>query len=318
MIELAKAYKVLDKMYFPNIEHQMRIIKMEDLALVILNYNSYNDCTVCIDQLLSFEEKFHIILVDNSSTDESYEKLKNKYSDVKGVDLIKTNSNGGYSAGNNFGIKYAIKKYGVKTVGIMNPDVVIPDAEVFKVMLNELYMDDSFAIIGGSAIDIDGRYNINGSSWDIPTLKKLILNHSLISNRKMSPRALPMIAPKLARVDCVIGCFFLAKVSHMKAMDFFDENVFLYNEENILGIKCKKLGYKEVLALDQFYYHNHKKRSGNIAFKQKVLATKNSYESRKYLCRTYYSKSALPFLWIIEMVNRIYLAGCYMKSKILK
>lgn len=289
---------------------------METLALIILNYNSFEDCVVCVDRLLSFNEKFHIILVDNKSTDGSYDKLKEKYSILDQVDIIQTNTNAGYSSGNNYGINYAMKKYAIKTVGIINPDVLIPEIEVLQVMLDKLYLDDSFAIIGGLAIDIEGNYNPNSSSWEIPSLKNVVLDHFLINRTKKRSRKISIIAPKLACVECVVGCFFLAKTSHLGEMGFFDENVFLYNEENILGIKCKRMNYKEVLALDQFYYHNHRHVEKITTFTQKILSTKNSYESRKYLCKTYYSKIGLPFLWMIEMLNRMYLSGCYLKNKL--
>ena len=35
---------------------------MDKLALIILNYNSFNDCIICIDQLLSFKQNFTLLL----------------------------------------------------------------------------------------------------------------------------------------------------------------------------------------------------------------------------------------------------------------
>lgn len=289
---------------------------MKNLALIILNYRSYEDTVSCVDQLLSFNKDFHIIVVDNKSPDDSYEKLVCKYSDNNSIDLILAEENKGYSAGNNLGMKYAIEKYGVDTVGILNPDVIIPEVEVLNVMLERLYSDDSFAVIGGSTITVGEQYNPNTSAWDIPTVKELFKGHSL-KKKRASVRIRTLAAPKLAQVDCVVGCFFLAKVKCMQEVGFFDENVFLYNEENILGIKLKRKGYKEVLALDQFYYHNHRKHDNSkINFKQKIKSTHNSYLSRKYLCKTYYNSQGLFRLRMAELYNKIYLALAYIKFKI--
>ena len=290
---------------------------MDKLALIILNYNSFNDCIICIDQLLSFKQKFHIIIVDNASSDDSYNKLKKRYMNTKFVDIIQTGFNRGYSAGNNYGIKYAMRKYEIDTVGILNPDVFIPNAELLEVLLTKLYMDTNFAVIGGLAIDIDGNYNPSNSAWDIPSQKNVILDHLIFSKRCTRETKMHIISSKLVQVECVAGCFFLAKVLLLQKMDFFDENVFLYNEENILGIKCKRYGYKEVVAIDQFYYHNHRHvNNKTVTFKGKFFSTRNGYLSRKYLCSTYYSKKMLPFLWMTEMLNRIYLVGCYLKNKL--
>lgn len=292
---------------------------MNDLAVIVLNYKSYNDSERCLKQLLSFQGCFHIILVDNQSPDDSFKRLKECFKENFIVDFIQTERNGGYSAGNNFGIKYAIEKYQVNTIAILNPDVFIPKYEVLKVMKEKLYTDDSYAIIGGSVIDAGNQYVPILSAWDIPSKMKLVFNHSLFRNRKRDVPTMKIIGEKLAQVECVAGCFFMAKVSHLQKLGFLDENVFLYNEENILGIKCKEAGLKEVLALDQFYYHIHKRNEKqNITFKQKMQTTKNAYISRCYLCKKYYRSKGLFLLGIVEFFNKVYLFLSYIKKKVIR
>lgn len=127
-----------------------------------------------------------------------------------------------------------------------------------------------------------------------------------------------MIGEGLARVECVAGCFFLAKVSCLDAVGFLDENVFLYNEENILGIRCRQNGFMEVLATDLFYRHNHAKIRRDLSFREKIRATHFSYQSRKYLCKTYYRSKGLLMIWLVERLNKIWLAFAYIKHNILK
>lgn len=289
---------------------------MNNLALIILNYCSYNDTLKCVDQLLSFNSDIHIIIVDNKSPDDSGKKLVKQYNDKININVLLIQENSGYSAGNNLGIKYAMKKFAVDTVGILNPDVIIPHIDVLNNMMTKLHSDDSYAVIGGSTI-IDGyNYNPNISAWDIPSIKELYLGHSL-KKRIEQVKVRKLIAPNLAQVDCVVGCFFLAKVKCLQEVGFLDENVFLYNEENILGIKLKQKGYKEILALDQFYYHNHHKiDNSKITFKQKINATKNSYNSRKYMCKTYYQSRGLFRLKLVELYNKFYLFCAYLKYKL--
>lgn len=61
---------------------------------------------------MNYEEICKIIVVDNCSNDNSFEKL----SLIKNYkfDLIKTDKNEGYAYRNNFGIKYAKEKYNLK------------------------------------------------------------------------------------------------------------------------------------------------------------------------------------------------------------
>ena len=291
---------------------------MNNVGLVVLNYNSFEDTIYCVKKLASFDKGYHIIVVDNHSTDESVIKIETELSNIKNVDIIYSEINNGYSAGNNYGMKYAIKQYDVDVVGILNPDVIIPNENVIDKICEALFSDEQYAIAGGVAINAKGEYNINFSCWDIPTRRDLVWNHLIINNRMAKNRILTTVNNNIALTECVAGCFFLAKTSAMEKMRFLDENVFLYNEENLLGIKCKKAGYKEIVVLDQFYIHNHKHKKGEkIPFKKKIMITHNGYVSRKYLCETYYGKGILPALWCVELLNKIFLALCYFKNVLL-
>ncbi len=291
---------------------------LEDLSLIILNYNSYEDTEFCADRLLSFQSDMHIVIVDNMSPDGSYNRLLDKYQEEPQVDILQTNRNGGYSYGNNFGIRYAIEKYKSNYVGVLNPDVIINCVDVIYSMVKALDHIDKLAIVGASVVNADGIYNPNFSGWNIPTVKHLILDHFLLNTRKLRSRNMKMLACNVGQVDCVAGCFFIANSRILSELGFLDENVFLYNEENILGIKCKRNGYFEGIVLDQFYIHNHRHNKSNISFKKKVSVTNEGYQSRKYLCETYYSKRYVPFLFLIEVLNKIYLSMAYLKSVICK
>lgn len=292
---------------------------MINIGLIILNYNSAYNTINCVKQLLSFNESYHILVVDNCSTDDSFSILCKEFERVDFVDVIKNKTNSGYSAGNNFGIKYAIEKYGIEIVGILNPDVIIPKADVIKGITDALLSDDSFAIGSGIALNANHEYNINNSCWKIPTNSQLVLNHFLGKKRNKYTQCLKTIKNEIALTECVAGCFFLAKVSAMEKIGFFDDNVFLYNEENILGIKCKQQGFKEIIVLNQIYIHNHEfHKNEKVKFKKKMSMTKNSFESRKYLCKKYYNKLLLILLYIIEFLNRVYLFLAYIKNRFKK
>ena len=288
---------------------------MNKAGLILLNYNQADETINCVKQLLSFELNIKIIVVDNKSPDGSYKKLSDDLQDIENVDLIQNSYNGGYGAGNNLGIKYAIKKYDIETIGIINPDVFLPRKEILTDLIYELYSEDKFSVIGASAIDGSGNYNSNYSSWNLPTNKELIWNQCIFNKRYKKQQEYRMINDRLAEVDCVAGCFFLIKTERFKEVGFFDENVFMYNEENILGIKLKKAGYQEVLALNHFYYHNHRPRKeerSGLLYKIKKGGT--SFRSRCYLCKNFYSEKLLPALYVIEIVNIAYAAIQYIKK----
>ena len=84
------------------------------------------DTIECIDSLCKSEvdATLEIIVVDNASKDDETLIIKDKYPNTI---TIKSNVNGGFSAGNNIGIKYALEN-GADYIMLLNNDTVIaPD-----------------------------------------------------------------------------------------------------------------------------------------------------------------------------------------------
>jgi GT2 family glycosyltransferase len=281
---------------------------MEKIGLVVLNYNSSDDTITCVNRLLSFNKGYHIIIVDNNSADDSVAKINEAFDAVTNVDIICNKKNTGYSAGNNLGMKYAVSHYNVDIVGILNPDIIISNGDVIDEIAKVLLSDNKFAVAGGVLITPKNEYNISDSCWNIPTAKEIVFNHFMFNKRRQKSLRLKMCTDNAALTECIAGCFFLAKASVMEEMGYLDENVFLYNEENILGIKCKKYGYKEVIVLDQFYIHNHIwKSEKHKPLKARLAVSKLGYKSRKYLCQTYYDGKLLPLLSLLQFANTMVL-----------
>ncbi|MGZ1160603.1 glycosyltransferase, partial [Lactobacillus delbrueckii subsp. bulgaricus] len=73
---------------------------MYNISIIVLNYNSTEDTIFCVNKINSFDGDYHIIVVDNCSTDNSFDIIKRHFKEDHNVDVIKTDSNGGYSSGN--------------------------------------------------------------------------------------------------------------------------------------------------------------------------------------------------------------------------
>lgn len=97
------------------------------ISIILVNYCGKKDSIEAIKSLKNQDillTKYKIILVDNCSVDNSYNELKNIYNDDELVDIIKSDKNGGFAYGNNFGIKYALKKYNSEYFLLINNDTV--------------------------------------------------------------------------------------------------------------------------------------------------------------------------------------------------
>ncbi|MGN8741601.1 glycosyltransferase family 2 protein [Collinsella sp. LCP19S3_C6] len=272
-----------------------------DLAIVVLVYNSAGDARACVDRLVSFDRDWHVVVVDNCSPDGSFEVLSRAYTGIPNVDVIQTGENRGYSAGNNFGIRYAMRVYGVDTVSIMNPDVLMPNASVLDCLLRLLWLYDDCLVVGGQPVNHLEGDEACPSSWSLPTGREVVLNHCLL-HRSVRCDAIK-VTYGVSQVDCIVGCFFVAKAQQLAGLGLLDENVFLYNEENILGMRCRRAGWKLLVDKGQVYYHNHRSAAHKKTLLQRIATSRDGYCSRRYLVATFYS-TALRFpLWCMEALN---------------
>lgn len=81
-----------------------------NLSIIVLNYNNKQVITRCVDTLLMYNEryKYEIIIVDNQSSDGSYELLEKKYNNK--IKLVRNKKNG-CSSGRNLGVEISTKEY---------------------------------------------------------------------------------------------------------------------------------------------------------------------------------------------------------------
>lgn len=98
---------------------------MNKTIAIVVNYNNYKDSKDVIQDLKKQKEMLYkIILVDNCSKDDSYFLLKKEFEFDKDTVILKSDKNGGFSYGNNFGIKYAFENFNFDFFLIINNDTV--------------------------------------------------------------------------------------------------------------------------------------------------------------------------------------------------
>ena len=141
------------------------------IAVVVLNYNNYDDTRECLDGIIG-HDWMDIVVVDNASTDGSGLQLCRRYeSDIY---YIQAEENAGYAAGNNLGIKFAIKQLAADYVCILNNDT-LPSPDLFLKLARRLDECPSCAFVGPVLLE-DGLENviqsagadINLSKGDVP------------------------------------------------------------------------------------------------------------------------------------------------------
>lgn len=218
-------------------------------AIIILNYNDYATTEKLIEKIKGYDKIDKIIIVDNASTDNSYQQLENKYKVNKKIDILESDKNLGYSGGNNLGIKYAIEKYNIDYFFVANPDIMFEE-NIIDEIENVLKENDDIGIV---APKVSNGYN----SWRLPTYSKTITSMFLFLNKKFGNEVYKTQTQAINYVDVVAGSLFVMKTDVYKEIDGFDDETFLYYEENIIGYKLKNINKKSAILGNIYYDHNH-------------------------------------------------------------
>lgn len=256
------------------------------IALIVLNYNDYVTTSKYINFIKHYSLIDNVIVVDNCSTDNSYEKLK-IYESEK-IDVIKSDKNGGYAYGNNFGIRYAKEKYNPDYLIISNPDVFFEEG-IIKVMKDFIKRNTDINIGIISPTVINNQNCKIPAAWKKPGYWDNIFSMFIILSKFMDKKTNyneNHFIGEFSLVDVIPGSFFMIKSDIFYKIDLFDENTFLYGEENILAYKLNERGYKNLILNNIFYNHEH---SASIDKSFNTLVSKYNilYESLKYYNKEY-------------------------------
>ena len=280
------------------------------LTCVILNYND-SDTTISLHhKIKDYHVLDKIVIVDGASTDDSYEKLAAILNE-KTV-LLSADRNGGYGYGNNIGIRYS-SSLGAKYVLIANPDVEFSEHAIIA-CLNMIKKNENSVAV---APRIQGRQPAFSFA---PPLKDT-LSSSIILNKFFSPRYYPprfFLDKNFCEVFALPGSLVMFDIDKFMNCGLYDEEVFLYNEEVIIGKKFKEYGYKSILCLNESYQHFHSVSVGK-AYKTSLKPKKFELASHALYLRKYCNAGKLP-LALLSLIKPLTYLECliwpWLKSKI--
>lgn len=223
-------------------------------GFLIINYNDVESTKTLIDNIKNYSVIDEIVVVDNKSTDDSFKELKKLK--LKNLKVICSKENKGYSSAINLGCKELIKDLETCNIFVSNADIIIDKEEDLKKLLNTISKKD----IGVVAPTILERGNLNRGWKNISPLMESMLNlpyiHRLIRKKYVLYKE-EYYKGNTSKVDIVSGCFFLMNSETLEEIDYLDENVFLYYEENILASKIHKINKQIIVDNKVTVIHNH-------------------------------------------------------------
>lgn len=191
-------------------------------------------------RILSDQDPVAVVIVENGEqrADRAYlDSFANEIEDVR----VLFCSNRGYAHGNNLGLNYLMSEYGCQWAVVLNPDVSIPQGVKLSLWI-QAAGEDGVAVSGPQILDDRGRVT--------PPLAVL------------SPWNAVIPSPNTPRVPihATTGCALAIHLQAFFSCGGFDEELFLYREEQALGHTLERYGLKWGYHPDFTIVHHHQRK----------------------------------------------------------
>ena len=225
---------------------------MTDLGIVILNWNTRDLLRRCLETVYASEGDFgfQVVVVDNASTDASPEMVRQQFPQAQ---LIVSPANGGYSYGNNLGLRalgFCGEESGPRYALLLNPDTEVPPTAL-REMIAFMDAHPHIGAAGPKLVLLDGSLDkACRRSFPTPTislyhfsgLAKLFPGSPRFARYNMT--YLPV--DQEAEVDSVVGAYMQVRREAIEAVGLLDEAFFMYGEDLDWAYRIKDAGWSVV------------------------------------------------------------------------
>ena len=192
-------------------------LNLNNITFIIVSFKSEDIIHNCLKSLPSESKK---IVIENSKNINLLKEIELKYDNIEVV----LNENLGMGASNNIGITMSKTDF----VYVLNPDTIFKEDTFDKLVLSLKQIND-FAII--SPVCSDNKFP----------------NYKIFNNKKFFNN-------KIIEVDTIDGFSMLINKIKFKK-NFFDENIFLYLENDDICLRAKKDNEKLFIIKDALIDH---------------------------------------------------------------
>lgn len=252
------------------------------MDVIILNWNLPEDTLQCVASVLKSDySNYHVIVVDNGSTDDSRERFAAELPPE--VEVLPLPTNLGFGGGNNAAIQASRADY---TLLLNDDTLVAPDmiSELVAVMGS----DPDIGVAGPMIYYADTPESL----WfaGIRFWKKLYILQ----------RGLHLRGPlqRVEYVDFVSGCGLCVRRDVWAQVGLFAPEFFMYYEDLDFSLRAKQTGFKLVTATRAKMWHRVSASTGGIE-----SPLKQYYQVKSSLI--FYRKHTRGLWFVINMALRI-------------
>lgn len=203
------------------------------VSVIIVNYNGSHHLVNCLDSLKATDyPSFDLILVDNSSTDNSLQIVEDGFPDCK---VIRFKENMGFSIANNIAAKGADGEY----LAFLNNDTKVTPSWLTE-LVKVIEAEPTIAIAQSSLLKFAGDIDSNGDF-----ITRFGRTYNSKKNGFKDPR----------EILSARGAAMIIRKSTFEELGGFDEDYFVSFEDVEIGWRAWIVGYKVVLVPSSVVYH---------------------------------------------------------------
>lgn len=240
---------------------------MDHISLIIVNYNTEDETHQCLESLSHLKVtdlKYQILIVDNGSREVfSLTKAERKLP----VEVVRSESNLGFTGGNNLGITYALEKYHSDYFLLLNNDTYV-DPGFMQTMYRYSLKHPEYGLICPKIYFAAG-YEYHQASYR-PSERGRVIWYGGGSidwpNLLCFHRAVDEVdegqVDDLMTSDFATGCCILIKREVLEKSGLFDERYFLYLEDVDLSLRAIEHGYQIGFCAEAVIWHKNAGSSG--------------------------------------------------------
>lgn len=221
---------------------------MIEVTIIIVNYNTLYLTKQCLDSIFEHTKgiNYQIIVVDNNSSDDSFNVLKKLYTNIE---IISNNVNLGFGRANNVGLKEAKGKY----ILFLNSDTLLLNnsIKIFYDFFETHKYSDNIGALGCVMLDKELVPNYRNSYYQFPSVKsyfKSILSYFFKFLRNSYNYDIRKLDKNhFLTVDFIVGADLFVPKNVLSTIGDFDPDYFLYWEEVDLQFRMKKQNLERLI-----------------------------------------------------------------------
>lgn len=268
-----------------------------NLSIIIVNYNTFElTRDTILSVLKDYPFSLEILVVDNDSTDNSLNKLKDYFSTEKNIRFIKSPKNNGFAFGNNIAIKKAMGKY----ILLLNSDTVVQD-NTLEEIYNFMEENPDVGACGCRVLLENGELD-KACKRSFPNPKNSFyrLFHIPIENNYNLDN---LDDNGVYDIDCLTGAFMFIRAAALKDSGLLDETFFMYGEDIDLCYRIKNSNWRIVYYGKVAITHY----KGASSKKQKSKLIYEFYRAMYIYYRKHYSNDSNVFMNILVYLGIVIL-----------